>query len=170
MNPNKIHVFERAGLGRAPFRYDGFHVEVYQAIPGDPSCPIQPGTCCDYCGQGISNVCRIKDADGKMFKVGCDCVEKTGDAGLRKVVADVKRKHDRELRHARETARVATGRALLADPAVREQLAALPHPRGFVDRDTGAPMTLLDSVEWMFTNAGTAGRIRTTRQIEKLLA
>ena len=72
----KIHPWQRAGLGIAPFRYVGYELSVYQAVPGDPNCPLQPGTSCDYCGQGIMHVCRIEDADGKRFKVGCDCVKK----------------------------------------------------------------------------------------------
>lgn len=76
---NAIHVFEKAGLGKAPFHVSGFHVSKYQACPG---APIQCGTSCDYCGTGIMNVFEIKDSNGKGFKVGCDCVAKTGDAGL----------------------------------------------------------------------------------------
>ena len=98
----KIHVFERYGLGVAPFRFVGMSRCVYQAIPGDPNCPIQPGTSCDFCGLGISNVCAIEDANGKRFKVGCDCVRKTGDAGLQRKLTDAERAHNRDLRKARK--------------------------------------------------------------------
>lgn len=74
-----MHVFERAGLGKAPFGVVGFYTAKYQACPG---APVQPGTSCDYCGQGIMYVCKIQAADGREFKVGCDCVKRTGDAGL----------------------------------------------------------------------------------------
>ena len=43
-NAASIHPFEKRGLGRAPFRCVGFYESKYQAIPGDPSCPIQPGS------------------------------------------------------------------------------------------------------------------------------
>lgn len=76
------HKFERRGLGKAPFRVIGYGREVFQAIPGDSSCPLQPGTSCDYCGTGIMDVAYVKSSDGKEFKVGCDCVAKVGDAGL----------------------------------------------------------------------------------------
>lgn len=76
---NAVHCFEKAGLGEAPFRVVGFHVSKYQACPG---APVQAGTCCDYCGTGIMNVYEIQGAGGRAFKVGCDCVAKTGDAGL----------------------------------------------------------------------------------------
>ena len=37
-------------------------------------------------GTAIANVFWIKSACGNRFKVGCDCVEKTGDAGLKRVI------------------------------------------------------------------------------------
>ena len=55
----KIHPWERAGLGPAPYAYLGSYVKTYQSIPGCPDCPIQPGSSCDYCGQGIAIVCRV---------------------------------------------------------------------------------------------------------------
>lgn len=96
----KVHVFEQAGLGKAPFRCIGFGVETYQACPG---APVQPGTCCDFCGNGIMNVFRVRGADGRVFKVGCDCVAKTGDAGLRREVDELRRAHERKLRQERKT-------------------------------------------------------------------
>jgi hypothetical protein len=94
----RVHVFERAGLGLKPFKCVGFEVMKYQACQG---APIQPGTCCDYCGTGIMNVFWIVSSDGRKFKVGCDCVYKTGDGGLVKEVKDRQRQHNRELRAAR---------------------------------------------------------------------
>ncbi len=73
------HAFEVAGLGIGPFMVVGFSESVYQA---HPDAPRQPGTCCDFCGTGIMTVCHISPAKGKIFKVGINCVEKTGDAGL----------------------------------------------------------------------------------------
>jgi hypothetical protein len=77
-----VHCFERADLGKAPFKVIGYSKEVYQAVPGDPNCPVQPGSCCDYCNNGIMHVYRIMGADGRVFKVGCDCVARTGDTAL----------------------------------------------------------------------------------------
>jgi hypothetical protein len=74
-----VHPFERSGLGKAPFHVSGFEVKTYQA---HPDAPIQPGSSCDYCGTGIMNVCWIKGADGRKFKVGIDCVRKTGETAL----------------------------------------------------------------------------------------
>ncbi len=44
------HVFERAGLGLAPFRFVGMEEKTFQACPG---APIQAGSSCDYCGTGM---------------------------------------------------------------------------------------------------------------------
>lgn len=74
-----VHKWEQAGYGKAPFRVVGFSVEKYRA---HPDAPLQPGSSCDICGQGIMNVCRIRSADNHEFKVGIDCVAHTGDTAL----------------------------------------------------------------------------------------
>jgi hypothetical protein len=67
-----FHPFERAGLGRAPFRCVGYSENVYSACPGH----VQPGGTCCYCGQGIRYEAIICSDDGKRFTVGFDCVAK----------------------------------------------------------------------------------------------
>jgi len=74
-----VHVFEAASLGKAPFYCVGFQESVYQA---HPNAPRQPGSFCDYCGTAIMLVCQIQSSDGRRFKVGSNCVDKTGDSGL----------------------------------------------------------------------------------------
>lgn len=81
----KIHRFEAAGLGKAPFVCIGMHEEA----TNDGDCIRAAGTC-DYCGTGIRYCFDIRSADGRCFKVGCDCVDKTGDAGLRRQVSEIK--------------------------------------------------------------------------------
>lgn len=78
MTTTLLHPFERANLGKAPFRVVGFEEKTYQACPG---APVQPGSTCDYCGTAIRQVFHIASADGKQFKVGCDCVLKTERPG-----------------------------------------------------------------------------------------
>ncbi len=155
---NTLHRFEAAGLGSAPFRCIGTYVSQYQAIPGDPSCPIQPGTSCDYCGQGISNVYRIRSADGREFKVGCDCVTKTGDAGLSRRVKSIQA----TARKAASDAKAATLGEMLADVAISAKLASLPHPKF-------AGKTMLDFAGWMLKNAGNAGKIKTAKLVKAAL-
>lgn len=167
----QVHKFEAAGLGKAPFRVLGVcekrgpikvgerdGVEVWSGSPG------QPMGSCDFCGTGIAECWEIGSADGRRFIVGCECVRKTGDAGLKRGMAP----HLRALRHAREQERIDAFRARVAsDTVLRDKLAALPHPRGFTDRATGRPLTRLDEVEWMLANAGAAGSLRTIRSVEK---
>lgn len=175
MTTHTIHPFERKGLGVAPFTFIGTRYECYQAVPGDPNCPVQPGGCCDYCGQGIYLQCRIRDARGHEFKVGCDCVRKTKDAAIIKGATEAQKKHDRERRAAnrrrkeeRDTLRIWT--AWVQFDAVRAVFDAQPHPRGFTDRETGRALTLTDWAEWMMAYAGTAGRISVAKAIESTLA
>jgi hypothetical protein len=63
-----VHPFERAGLGKAPFRYLSSYRDNL--------------TCCDYCGTAIVNVFIVGSADGQRFKVGCECIRKVDDGGL----------------------------------------------------------------------------------------
>lgn len=63
----KIHVFEEAGLGKAPFYFEDIH---------------EGWTSCDHCGRSIYWQFSIASSDGKHFIVGSSCVAKTGDYGL----------------------------------------------------------------------------------------
>lgn len=148
-----VHKFEKAGLGKAPFKFIGCERKVYQAHHG---APCQPGGSCDYCGTAITYFFWCKSSDGKTFKVGCDCIFKVGDVGLKREVDKVKREQTR----ARMAARIAAGAAMLYDPELREKLEAQPHPNGFTGK------TLLDWCNWMIDHAGTAGKTKVARVIE----
>lgn len=110
MNENKIHKFELAGLGKAPFKCVGLaqipspslaeanpdaYNNALRALPPDFGC----GTC-HYCGQAIMNCYLIVSSDGHKFAVGCECVRKTGDAGLTDKTKALKRQADREKKAA----------------------------------------------------------------------
>lgn len=90
------HPFEKAKLGKAPFSCT--HVTENVFVVGDGT--TKAGGCCDYCGTGIRWEFWIKGsiAGAKQFKVGCDCVAKTGWGieGFEKVRAD----HTRARRQA----------------------------------------------------------------------
>jgi hypothetical protein len=144
----KIHKFEAAGLGKAPFRFEGCETRT-----ATPSCP-NPSTSCDYCGTGIVNVFWIRSADGKRSKVGCDCIRKHGDSGLVKIVSEAEAAKRREANAKRRQAKwkkaaddIARAKAALAD--VSGKLAGLPHP---VAHHAAAGRTLLDYVSWLFDN------------------
>ena len=162
-----LHPFERAGLGLAPFRVVGFSVEKYQACQG---APIQCGGSCDYCAQPIMNTYWILSADGRRFKVGCDCVRKTKDARLIAAVRKAENKRRNALKHAKDAGIVAAGQWLLAKPETRAKLAAIPHPRNLTDRATGEPVSWLSYAEWMFDHAGTAGKVKIAKKLAEVAA
>jgi hypothetical protein len=154
-DPNhKLHEFERAGLGKAPFRL----VNVY-FVSGLRSC--------DYCGTGIQEICVIRSADGNQFKVGNICVEKTGDRGL---VDTVKREVNRlrtQRRNEKADEKIKVALAKLeTDSTLREKLAAEPHPYAWL-AEKG--LTSLDYVDWMLKNGGRKGRGEAAKVIERFL-
>jgi len=152
-----VHKFEAAGLGKAPFRYVGIRENVW--VSGDGSVR-KPGGTCDYCGNGIQWEFHIKSADGRCSKVGCNCIEKVGDEGILKAyrTSPEYRAAQAQKRAAKAAAVTEALKTLLADSNARAWLQSSPHPRGFVDRKTGAALTLLDQVEWLFNNSGASGR------------
>lgn len=147
-----IHRFETAGLGKAPFVFTGRVTEkTYCACPG---APVQAASSCDYCGTCIRYEFWVRSADGREFKVGCDCIHKTGDAGLIQQISAAERK----LRDAKNAAAKARKAERLAQrieaakaklPSVRGALTSHPHPNRFF-ADQGK--TLLDYVSWCLEN------------------
>lgn len=113
-----IHPFQKSGLGTAPFSCTHVTENVF-ALPDGTS---KAGGCCDYCGTGIRWEFWIKGsiAGAKQFKVGCDCVAKTGWGieGFEKVRAA----HTRARRQAGAQSRRAARQAQVA--AERAQKAA----------------------------------------------
>ena len=152
------HPFQ--ALGPPPYRYLGHSSESYQAVRGDPSCPIQPGGSCDHCGTGIYEIFRFQAADGTKFKVGSTCVEKAGDAQLVRAIAKDVAKHRAEVAHARQDAII--GRAEAALPAAREALATKPHPTPIL---ASQGRTLADWVDWMWTHSGRAGKVKAAKVV-----
>ena len=157
----RIHVFEKAGLGLAPFRCTGMEKKTYQACIG---APIQPGGVCDYCGQGIMFVFAIRDRDGKTFNVGSDCVLRTGDANLKKVVAEEMRKVNREKASAKAAIVNDALWRILQDPDSCAKLEAVK-----IEMRPGWTQTALQQISWLYENAGAAGKARALRQAKKIL-
>lgn len=115
-----IHKWQDAGHGTAPFRFIaliampsaetyGMNVEGYNNAMRDAQLQAQAyginglGSC-DVCGTGIHNHCVIRDATGKHFKVGCDCVAKTGDSKLITATENAERLRQKALREAKREA------------------------------------------------------------------
>jgi len=158
-----IHVFERAGLGKAPFRFTGMNVNKYQACPG---APIQPGGSCDYCGESIMYEFFLRSADGKVFKVGSDCIHKhDSDSGLRRVVDSKVREMKRQQNIARQDARIARAKELL--PQAEAKLKAIPHPYKW-KAEQG--LTQYDCVVWFLESAGRKGKCWAAKLIEEAIA
>jgi len=66
------HVFEDAGLGRAPFKVRGYHLANNHK------------TGCAHCGIGIKHVFTISSVDGDISKVSANCIIKSKDTRLLK--------------------------------------------------------------------------------------
>jgi hypothetical protein len=141
------HAFEVAGLGLAPFRFVGASENVITYPDGTQ----QAGGTCDYCYTGIRLECHVLSADGKKFKVGCNCIEKVGDKGLLRAYKNSPefRLRQRELRAKREAAKEATAAAELelVRPAFVERAVNFPHP-------SLNGKTLLDYFNWTISNRG----------------
>lgn len=156
------HPFEKAGLGKAPFRLVGCEE---RSVPAGLNGETRAGSSCDYCSTAIRDCYLIESADGKRFKVGCDCVRKLGRADNRLVtaVANAKKAANAKKNAAKkaiEATRINAAFARLTDDTLRATLAAKPHPQ-FADA------TLLAWVEWMGANAGHAGRLAVAKVIER---
>lgn len=164
-----VHVFETAGLGKAPFRLvsvdrgegcDASGMKKVGEIDGYALLTKHGGTCA-YCGTAIKILCKIESADGQRFHVGSDCVEKTDDRGLRTQVRRQVNARRNAARKARDGARIAAAKA--AFPAVREALSAQPHPNAY---RASQGDTMADWCAFMLKSAGNAGRLRAARVIE----
>ena len=161
-----MHVFERAGLGAAPYRFTGVGKNVFQACPGAPA---QAGGSCDYCGTGIMFEFHLTSADGHQSKVGCDCINKSGDKGL--IQAYKTSPQYRMMVQAKKTAKNAAVLAELNELIASKKaiIASMPHPRGFRDFKTNKPQTLLDDVMWQMRNCGASGRATLLSSLKKAL-
>jgi hypothetical protein len=149
-----VHCFEAAGLGKAPFSYDGvIHQEMAYGervlgSVGGCTMTTKAGGTCDYCGTYIVNMFRVRSSDGNTFKVGCDCIRKTGDEGLiRRVEKDVKAANKKRRDERKMTKLIAAKEYCLATiPSHRGTLASLPHPSPTL---AGLGRTGLDYANWM---------------------
>ena len=145
------HIFERAGFGIAPFTFKSVEEKLF-VVPG--AAPRAGGSC-DYCSTSIRWAHWIVSADGNRFKVGSECVKKTGDKGLIRIVnAEISKR-----KKANDQARVEAALEHLAEK--EEALTSKPHPKGWEGK------TLLDYVNWMMDHAGLTGKLQVARIIER---
>jgi hypothetical protein len=142
-----IHCFERAGLGKAPFHYRGTIDQnvVHGLATLGNGLQTKPGGTCDYCGTAILNMFSVESSDGRRFKVGCECIKKTGDTGMIRLLdADIA-KRDRAKRDARKHAKQSADKAYCESKQLGK-LADRPHPAPWFASEG---KTLADWARWM---------------------
>lgn len=97
-----IHEFEKAGLGKYPFRLTSVTEKKFCACQG---APVQPGSSCDYCGTAIMYEFWVKSSDNKTFKVGCDCILRlNNDPKLIDEAKSARKLQQKQVRNAKKTA------------------------------------------------------------------
>jgi len=187
MNETATHVFEQAGLGRAPFRFVGFEDTAANAdengmvrsSTGGVEMVTKPGGSCDFCGSYITQFCWIRSADDRRFKVGTSCVSKAGDKGLFDKVKRAAGRVRRAKAKARETARIEAARAAFVAEGseVRAWLAQYPSPQPWL---AAKGKTWADTVEWHLVRArealdgspipgaGHSGQFKMAKLIERI--
>jgi hypothetical protein len=167
-NGNAEHVFEKAGLGKAPFRLVGFEVRVGPITLENGvtvGSPGQPMGTCDYCGMGIKDCYIIQSSDGgSQFVVGSTCVGKTGDAGLKRQVNAEARRIKRERKAIKDQARIKAAREKMDDPEVEAFLRSQQSPN-YKIRPAD---TAWDWASFMMEYAGVTGRIKVCRYMDKV--
>jgi len=160
-----LHVFEKSGCGKAPFRFIGIEERRGPMLIGSSNgvehwagSPGQPMGTCKHCGTSIAECCIIRDAEGKVFIVGNQCVSKTGDNGLISNAKAAVNKMRREATEKREKGQIDQARVALEDDAIRAALQAVKHPYS-VRAERGE--TFLDYACWMLQ--GTNYSFRTAK-------
>jgi len=146
-NYDRIHVFEKAGLGKAPFKYIG---------------ASQLGSSCQFCGTGILYQFWVRSTDGKEFYVGSECIYKSGDSGLRRVVEQEVKK----FKKTREDERIKAAKGNLE--MLKDTFQTLQHPmadRGNFFREK----SLYDYAVYLFKWGGQSGKLRAVRMVEGYL-
>lgn len=149
MTQQMIHIFEAANLGKGPFRLS--HV-------------TSEGGHCEFCGTPIVWRFYISGADERVFFVGSDCVMKTDDAGLKRIVEIEVRKRLTEQRHKREALKIDELMSLLEKH--KEVLAAKPHPWASY---SSRGKTLLDFINGGLRYGGTAQKLKLLKLVKQNL-
>ncbi len=154
-----VHPFERAGMGKAPFRLCSEGEKERQRRLGGGF------AFCDACGTQISRVFYVKSSCGKVSMAGCDCIEKLAnfEPELTKKVQAIVRDQNRKraaINKIKKTEAVKETLELLNDPEVKATLGRLPHPKGWSDQ------TLFTWCCWMANNAGAKGKAEVAEVIQ----
>lgn len=166
----RLHRFQEAGLGLAPFACIGVEERRGPITLADGTrsgAPGQPMGTCAYCGTGIAECFCIQSSDGRLFIVGCECVKKTGDSGLRVVVEEHIKTIRRQQRARRQEVKLQAARDRMNDPATQSDLKALPHPHAGLAADG---KTAFDYITYIWDVSGSSGRARIGLCIDSILS
>lgn len=140
------HLFETAGLGQAPFKFLGVNVE---------------SSSCQYCATAIMFQFWLESADGKKFYVGSDCIFKSGDAGLRRIIEPIIAKHQKELKDKREAEVISTFEGHLKMTPDYWKQDNGPHPYAFYAEQG---KTMGDYKKFCYEHAGQSTKAKVARQ------
>jgi len=172
-----MHPFEKANLGKAPFRsLNVFVSEGPITLPNGITVgsPGQPMGTCDYCGTGIKYCCKVESADNRTFVIGLDCANKlytssnqtSSQLARDPVYQEIKKEKlrlQRKKRHQREAKQLAEGKEWAH--ANHQALHSIPN----YDRNGNQRGTLWTSYEWYLRHAGTSGNLKNYKYMKKRL-
>lgn len=164
------HVFERSGLGNAPYRLIDVYSDVGPKKYFVGGCEMEvgyPGQSmgrCDHCGTAIGTCYKLRSSDGKSFVVGSSCVEKSGDTGLIKSVKNSPevRAMNASKRDALNDRKSAELSCLLIDHA--DKLSSIK-----ITRYDGSEESQLDYLARVIPMCGAAGRARYLKHLKTLV-
>lgn len=162
------HPFDAAGLGKPPYKLVGYFQSKFQSAPGEP---VKAGSSCDYCGLPIMNCYRIRSSDGQEFKVGSECARKVSKQVASEIEILLKKKlHNKYKENKSSEAEKIHELAdrIRTDETLRNKLKEIPHPNGFINRETKEPLTYLDFAEWMIQHSGQYGMSKIMKFVNKL--
>lgn len=178
-----MHPFEKAGLGKPPYRITGVEYKVGPIRQldehGNPTgleigAPGQPMGCCQYCYQGIKECWWIRSADGKDFYVGCDCVAKANKEhqpesygeliSKQKLDSDIRAMKTKLHKEANQKRVDAAMDLLMRTEKLWRHINTLPHSKEWAAKQG---KTRLDEINWLWRNSGLAGKTRVARVIEQ---
>ena len=110
------HIFESAGLGKAPYSPRGVTTE---------------GGQCQYCGTPIVYRFYLEGTDKKTFYVGSDCIKDAGDKGLWSYVEQELSKRRKEQAGNLLERKAAAVLLAIEDPYVRDVCILDKHPNTY---------------------------------------
>lgn len=160
-------------LGPGPYRYGGMGIMpgqdileknpmAYNAAMAQLAAElrIREGLgSCAHCGRPIKFIYVVECADSSRWGVGCSCIERLSYHKDRGLVSKVKQAKAKQAKKKRLEA-VSSGESWITDNL--DALRLINHP-------TRNGLTMVDYLNWIWANAGTAGKTRAIKTAKKAL-